>query len=87
MKRLILICVTMLCLVPPGVWAESSDEAIFEVTCSRDEVEEFMAAFALTCPIFRCVPQEGTRARTAADTAAIPVMDLRNCIVPLSVLQ
>ncbi len=50
MKRLILICVTMLCLVPPGVWAESSDEAIFEVTCSRDEVEEFMAAFALTCP-------------------------------------
>ena len=50
MKRLMLVCVMILCLMPLGAWAESSDDAIFEVACGRDGVEAFMAAFALTWP-------------------------------------
>ncbi|MBE5774582.1 MAG: hypothetical protein E7337_11720 [Clostridiales bacterium] len=50
MKRRIAVWVMILCLAPLGAWAESTEDAIIEVTCGRDGVEEFMAAFALTWP-------------------------------------
>ena len=50
MKRRIAVWVMILCLAPLGGWAEEFDNAVFEMPCSRDGVEEFMAAFALTCP-------------------------------------
>ena len=50
MKRLMMVWVMILCLLPLDVWAEELDNAVIEVPCSRDGVEEFMAAFALTYP-------------------------------------
>lgn len=51
MKRLILVWVMILCLIPVGGWAEATgDGAVIEVYCSKDGVEEFMTAFALTHP-------------------------------------
>ena len=51
MKRLMLVWVMMLCLMPLGGWAEvSGDDAVIEVPYSKDGVEEFMPAFALTHP-------------------------------------
>ncbi len=50
MKRRIAVWVMILCLVPLGGWAEELDNGVVEVPCSKDGEEEFMAAFALTCP-------------------------------------
>ena len=51
MKRLMLVWVMILCLMPLGGWAEvSGDDAVIEVPYSKDGVEEFMPAFALTHP-------------------------------------
>ena len=50
-KRLIVVWVMVLCLMPLGGWAEiSGDDAVIEVPYSKDGVEEFMPAFALTHP-------------------------------------
>ncbi len=50
-KRLMLVWVMILCLLPVGGWAEASgDDAVIEVPYSKDGVEEFMAAFALAYP-------------------------------------
>ena len=51
MKRLVMVWVMILCLLPVGGWAEASgDDAVIEVPYSKDGVEEFMAAFALAYP-------------------------------------
>lgn len=51
MKRMILVCLMSLCLLPLGGWAEAAgDDAMIEVPYSKDGVEEFMAAFSLTYP-------------------------------------
>ena len=49
MKRLTAFCVMILCMTA-AAWAVASDDAAFELPSNRDGVEEFMAAFGLTCP-------------------------------------